>query len=360
MLDDAIAPSRSDASVRVRESADQLERHIRACGLKPGDRYMTTQEAGKLLGKSLVVAQRAMALLAQRKILERRPKAGTFIGEAMATRVNITHIHFMLPEQTQVETETQENHWAQIEEMRSILGTISVHFHFIPNQNLDYTRQIVERASKAELLNGVVLVLPSREMRSYFNHSGIPTVVEGGVEPDLTNLCWIQWNQTQVGRLLAGHLLELGHRRIATIMREVWSMGEPLLHEGINDAITAANLPSNTLRIRSVPNEQAAIFEIARKLLQEENPVTGFICRTEFQADCVAQAAKSLKLEKHVEITLCNPPAKPGRRYTGTVPKADSPGLGKIVGSMFADLLKNQAPEQRGHEIAVELQVRPR
>ncbi len=346
-----------EVSARVLESAQKLERHIRACGLKPGDRYITTEEAGKLLGKSVVIAQRAMALLAKRRILERRPKAGTFIGEAMASQVDITNLHFLLPEHSQTENDSREHYWAQIDGMRHVLGQVSAHFHFIPNQDLDYTRQIVERASSAGLLNGVILVLPSRQMRAFFNQSGIPTVVEGGVEPDLTNLCWIQWNQTQVGYHLASYLLGKGHRRLATIMRDVWSMGEPLLHEGINEALAQAGLFSNSLRMRSVPNEASAIIETVRDLLQSENPPTGFICRNEFQAGHVADAAASLGKLETIEITQCNAPTHLEHcRFTCAVPEISAFGFGERVGQLFATLLKNEIPEPRGYEIPVRLQ----
>ena len=68
--------------MNIQEAAEILEQHIRRSGLKAGDRYITAKDAGKLLGKSVMTAQRAMTLLAQRKLLERRPKAGTFIAES--------------------------------------------------------------------------------------------------------------------------------------------------------------------------------------------------------------------------------------------------------------------------------------
>jgi DNA-binding LacI/PurR family transcriptional regulator len=346
------------ASPRVRESAEKLERHIRACGLKPGDRYITTEEAGKLLGTSLVVAQRAMALLAERKILERRPKAGTFIGEAIGADVQTAHLHFFVPEQTRAEGGAQAGYWEQIDGMKSALGPLSAHFHFVPNQNLGYVQQIVRQTSAAGMLNGAILVLASREIRAFFNQSGIPTVVEGGVEADLTNLCWMQWDQMETGRLLTAYLLERGHRRIATVMRDIWGIGEHLLHDGIAEALTAAALPSNTLRMRSAPSERQAIVELAHGLFREENPPTGFICRNEFQADCVAEAARAAGRSAQVDITHCNPPSRPDpRRYTCAVPDLSAFEFGKVAGEMFRQVMANQIPERRGLQIPVRLEI---
>lgn len=348
----------SEASLRVRDSAEKLERHIRACGLKAGDRYITTEEAGKLLGMSIVIAQRAMALLARRNILERRPKAGTFIGAGIGVDIQTSNIHFFSPEQSRTDNEVQANYWEQINGMRSVLGQLSAHFHFVPNQDLGYVQHIVRQTSAAGLLNGAVLILPSREMRAFFNQSGIPTVVEGGVEADLGNLCWIQWDQTRVGRLLAQYLLHRGHRRLVTVMRDLWSIGEHLLHDSINEVLTEENLPSNTLRMRSAPSEKEAITELARGFFREENPPTGFICRNEFQADCIAEAAREAGVEKQVDITHCNASSNPAQnRYTCAVPEITVFEFGKMAGEMFQHLMANQMPEPRGHLIPVRLKT---
>ncbi len=351
-------PAHPASSRRVEESAAKLERHIRACGLKPGDRYITTEEAGKLLGMSIVTAQRAMGLLARRNILERRPKAGTFIGSGIGADIETANIHFFCPEQSHALDLLQSNHGEQMAGMRSVLGNLSAHFHFVPNQSLAYVQEIVRKAAAAEMLNGVVLMLPTREIRAFFNQSGIPTVVEGGVEADLGNLCWMQWDQLQVGRLLTGWLLERGHRRLVTIMRDIWSIGEHLLHDGINEALTTAGLPSNTLRMRSTPGEQAAIRELVLGLFREENPPTGFICRNEFQADCVAAAAREAGVIERVDITHCNAPIKPEHcRHTCTLPDLSMFEFGRVVGEMFRQLMANQTPEPRGRMIPVRLKT---
>jgi len=351
-------PEIETASVRVRESADKLARHIRACGLKSGDRYITTEEAGKLLGISLVTTHRAMGLLAKRNILDRRRKAGTFIAAGIGTDIKEVNIHFFAPEQSRAESVIQANQWEQIDGMKSVLGHISAHFHFAPNQDLGYVQEIVKKNSAAGLLNGAILILSSREMRSFFNQSGIPTVAEGGVEADLSNLCWIQWDQIQAGRLLAAHLLERGHRRLVTVMRDVWSIGEHLLHDGINETLTAAGLPSNTLRMRSAPNERQAIVELACGLFREESPPTGFICRNEFQADCVAEAIREVGPSVPVDITHCNPPSRPElNRYACAAPELSSFEFGKVAGEMFHQMMTNQTPEPRGRQIPVRIEA---
>jgi DNA-binding transcriptional regulator YhcF (GntR family) len=349
-------PPRPAASHRVRELAEKLERHIRASDLKPGDRYLSAEEGGRLLGESAMSVQRAMALLARRHVLERRPKAGTFVGEAAVDRPALSNVHFLVPEQFITEQGAHEGYWSQIQGMRSVLPNISVQFDFIPRQDVGFTKQVVEQAAAAGNLLGVVLMLPSRAMRAWFNQSGIPTVVEGGVEADLTNLCWLNWDQEQIGRLLAGWLLGRGHRRLATVMRDVWSIGEHMLHDGIGEVMSQAGLSANALLVRSAPPERSALIELTRGLLEQSTPPTGFICRTEFQADGVSEVVKELGMEGRVDVTLCNASGQAkGSKYTSIAPVLDPVEQGRIIGTMLKGLTDGKPPEPRGRNVEVKL-----
>lgn len=358
------ATKRSAASP-VEMAAEKLIRHIKASGLKPGDRYLSAEQAGQLLGSSVMTVQRAMTLLAREKILDRRPRAGTFIGNHASLGTEKGCVHFFMPEQFASQTEGRESYWDllpdQILGIQSVLPHVSVQFNFIPNQDVAYTQQIVEQMTVAGSLRGAILILHSREMRAFFNQSGIPTVVEGGVEADLGNLCWVQWDQVQTGYLLASHLLQRGHRRLCTIMRDVWSIGESLLHDGIGEAIAAAGLSSNTLRMRSTPSKVSAITELVRGLLTTEaNPPTGFICRNEFQANHVSKVVDSLGLSHQVEVVLCNAPSQQGQaKYTYAAPEIGPFETGVIVGTMLKELGQGVSPTPRGREVAVRLEIAP-
>ncbi len=347
----------SKVSRRVQEAAEKIERHLQTSRLRPGDRYMPAEEVSQFIGESVMTAQRAMAVLAGRKVLERRPAVGTFVGEAAGVSVSPTSIHYIMPQRFKLDREAKGNYWDQIDGICSVMPNASVHFNFLPENNPSYTQHMVEQLSEAGLLMGVVLVLPSRELRAYFNNSGIPTVVEGGVEPDLTNLCWIDRNQVQMGRLLAEYLIQRGHRRFATIMRDIWSMGEHLLHDGISDALSAEQIPASALRSRSAPSEAKAIQEVIRSLLlDEEHPPTGIICRTVFQADCVAETARSLGLHDQMDIVVCNAPSQPEQSpYTCAISKICGKDVGQMVGSMLQDLSHHKTPQPRGQSLSVEL-----
>ncbi|HEX7008568.1 MAG TPA: substrate-binding domain-containing protein, partial [Phycisphaeraceae bacterium] len=171
------------------------------------------------------------------------------------------------------------------------------------------------------------------------------------------NLGWLDYDQAQTGRLLAGYLLQRGHRRLATIMRDVWSIGEHLLHDGISEVVAAAGLAANAVRVRSAPPERSAVTELARGLLADsaERP-TGFICRTPFQADCVAQVARGLGLVDSIEAVVCNAPHPVEEaRYTCVVPEIDAIEQGRIIGTLLKRLRAGDPPEPRSQHVPVRL-----
>ena len=241
--------------------------------------------------------------------------------------------------------------------MRSVFPGLSAQFNFIPNQNANYAREIVDQASKAGSLAGVILFIPSHAMRVYFNQSGIPTFVEGSVESDLTNLCWFSYDQEQIGTLLTEWLLQRGHRQLVTVMRDVWSIGEHLLHDGVSGALGKAGLAADALQVRSVPSEHSAITEQIRNILtQSSNPPTGFLCRTELQAECVDEVAHELKISKRIDITLCGNPQQSNKaKYVHVVPQIDARERGRIAATMLKALAQGKIPEPRGQIIPVEL-----
>ena len=58
------------ATPKVRTITEWLRHDIRCRGLRPGDRYMTSEEAARVLGVSTGTAHQAMRILVQQDILD--------------------------------------------------------------------------------------------------------------------------------------------------------------------------------------------------------------------------------------------------------------------------------------------------
>ena len=68
---------------RIMQHAAQIEADIRSRGLQPGDGYYSTSEIARMLGVSSGVANRAMQLLVQRRLLSQRQRRGAVIAEGI-------------------------------------------------------------------------------------------------------------------------------------------------------------------------------------------------------------------------------------------------------------------------------------
>lgn len=349
----------AEVSAMIRQSADKLVRHIRDSGMQPGDRYISAQEASRLVGGSITTAQRAMTFLAKRKWLERRPKAGTFIGSAACAQKKQKVVHFFLPDSVSPEKGSHNVVWHRALAVREVMSDISVQMNFVPNQDLAFVRHIVEQVSTVQSTAGFVVVLSSRPMRAYFNQTGVPAVILGSVEPDLKNLCWLSRDQGRTGKLLTEYLLSHGHKRIVTVMRETWSAGDYLLHDAIGEAMAEAGLPANALQIRSAAVDRMAITEMASGLLQDiGNTRLAMICRTEFQAECIADLAQKLELADRVEIVMCNSPLDINKCYFPcTLPDISPEEEGLLVGKMLREMSGGRRLTQQGYLIPVKLHV---
>src|SRR5262245_11829935 len=81
---------------RIVELADRIAADIRHKRLKPGDAYLTTAGASQLLGISTTAANRAMQLLVQRQVLQRRQRKGTTIALAPMERRGLRRVRILV------------------------------------------------------------------------------------------------------------------------------------------------------------------------------------------------------------------------------------------------------------------------
>src|SRR5262245_1982988 len=69
------------AGAKIVDVADQIVADIRRRKLRPGDSYLTTAETAHWLRVSGSTVNRALQLLAQRGVIQRRQRQGTLIAD---------------------------------------------------------------------------------------------------------------------------------------------------------------------------------------------------------------------------------------------------------------------------------------
>lgn len=264
----------------VQRLAKLLEQDIRQRGLGPGDRYYTAAEAGAVMGVSTATANRALRVLAQRKLLVRRQNQGTFIAAGVQPpQVTVRTIHVLLEEDEPVWQTVRFD--LLLQALRQVVGGVNVQVSFVPRQGaLAYVQGLLGPVQTAGQLAGVVAISCSRDVYGYLKQSGIPTVVFGTLHDDQRRLVSIDSDWRESGRLLAEYLISNGHKRVALLTHKMERPGDNAFFDGLCDAVGGAGLSANAIVVRFLPPERSVVAAELERLLNDDWPVTGIIARS--------------------------------------------------------------------------------
>lgn len=342
----------------------KLTQDIQARGLRTGDRYLTSEQAGEMLQVSTVTANRAMRVLAEQELLVRQRKNGTFVGPKFqadnaiaAPAVEVVHV-LMPAEYYRSGLASSE---VFVDQLNIALPGSAVQIHHVPDWNAArYSLRIIDQIKSAEeRKEAIILLRATREVQRYAEESGIPTVVFGSIYPDVKGLAWLDVDQEEAGRLGARHALGCGHKRFALIMRNEWRRGDNLVLSGVRSELGKAGVGVESLTIVSVPTEPSVVLEEIKAILAQPDPPTAFLCRASFCAKPVVSALNELgrkigcdvdvvDLQNYCDIDqLCN---------ACVVPKLSLADQIVRIGGMLKSQMEKQPLGSRGEIIPVELQ----
>ena len=353
---EATDPTRTSTVPDVTQNlASRLVRDIYRRGLRPGDRYLTDKQAAELLQVSQVSAHRAMRHLAEQELVVRRRRSGTFIGPKAERSFSSTlHcVHYLMPSQMKNDYPLL----SVLEGVRSELPGTQIQLNFLPvGEPLRFLRQLLEHAVDSGVMTAIVVASSTREMLEFLSGTDLPVLVGGHVEPDI-DLPWIDRDQGQIGRLLAGYLLQRGHRRIALVMRDLWAPGDNIMADGVSTTLSSTGA---SLTVRGTPPKKELIGSIIRDMLDCPDRPTGLICRSEAQAICAAEISEQmgLPLGNGVDIVAANIPSSSTQSQWGFPHASFDPiALGARQGRMIAQLSGGQRPDPYYYEIPVSLET---
>ena len=269
----------------LRLLAKRIEGEIAARGLREGDRFMTTDEVGQMLGVSSATAHRALNYLVKRKLLVRHHGRGTFIGPTRGERsatpaVGLQTVYILLPEDQREVASVELD--VMIDAIRNHVGRVNVQLTFLPPENtMDYVRELIAAAQNAGQFAGAIPISCPREVYRYLSENGIPTAVLGTLYGDQRHLPSVDVDHLQAGQLLADYLLRRGHRKIALLATGGGLPGDDAFFDGVSDSLTRARLPHNALVLRTFPHDFEAFRAQIAELMDSPDRPTGIICRSE-------------------------------------------------------------------------------
>lgn len=266
-----------------------IREDIRRRGLRPGDPYITTREVGSLFGVSAATANRALNELARDGLLVRRQGSGTVVAEngEVATGADTTlHVvcsggYAALPKVLFDEL---------LRGLQRGFPHAATHITFLPpHDEIRFLESWYGALDRDARQHGAVLLLSPPQVQRFFSETDLPTVLAGSPSPGTNGLPWVDMDHLQGGHLLADHLFNQGHRRIAILMRDAWGAGDNLFLEGIHRAQAEHGLSGGSAALRSVAPDPAVIVQTVRDLLATGDRPTALVCRTDLIASCVAR-----------------------------------------------------------------------
>lgn len=326
---------------RIVQLASQLVSHIEIQELRPGDRFLTTAEASRLLGVSSSTANRALQLLERRRVIVRQQRSGAFIAQLPIAEVEavIHRVHFLVHQKyLRAEGVGQDEVLLGVEHE---LPNVPVQISFLPHGNeAAFVKELIEESTKARRVDGFVLVRASYETQRLLSERQVLAVVYGTLYRSIERLASLTADMRALGSEIAKFLLSRGHQRIAYFNRQFVYGGDQMTIEGIATELQAAGLSFSALDQRFLPDDAEGVYEAeVEQLLCADSPPTAFICRTVRIADAVTRVAarRGLVEGRDFDVTVCDYYLKVGSRprYVHAKPLISSEEQGRHLARLL-------------------------
>ncbi|MBN2291390.1 MAG: substrate-binding domain-containing protein [Pirellulales bacterium] len=345
---------------KVEQLAYRLEHDIRTRNLSCGDRYLTAIEAGHLLGVSKTTADRAMRILTQQGLLQRRRNRGSYIGAAIDNKPStpLRVVCGLLPEDFKGLFHYGLLMQGVCEQMTGLNQMVS----FLPkHDSVEHVREMLKFAGSGAELAGVVAISCPREVYAFLADSDLPTVVLGSFHVGDPSLPSVDADHRESGRLLTRLLLDRGHRRIALMNPTESRPGENDFFDGVSEILSQARLPHNALVVRAVPHEDVPFSIAVREVLSLTDRPTAFIARYQHHAKLIATVTSEIGLcvPDDVQIVFRGQAEQQSQQsdYPHAVPRMRLERIGALIGEMLDRISADLPLEQTRVVIPVELHV---
>jgi DNA-binding LacI/PurR family transcriptional regulator len=345
---------------RVVDVAEQILADIRRRRLQPGDAYLGTAETTQWLRMNGTTVNRALQLLAQRGVIERKQRRGTIVRNLEQKRPagSLKRVHVIVRE----DHIRSEGLWADgvLLGLQGALPGVELQFNFRPHEDeAEYVKSLIDDILKSRQRAGLVLIRSTVVTQRLVLASGLPAVVSGTLQPSISGLPSIDRDQRQIGVLLAGHLLAARCRKVCIFMRDRLTAGDHLMLDGAKATLAAAGVRLSDVTFRFLPTDPEAIAAEAETLLEAARNRVGCLCRTETLACGIVVAAAKLRLKKVRQPVIVV--AEAARRlssdspYPCIEPTIAAEDWGAALGEMLVSTARGQQPDPFRQIIPVRL-----
>lgn len=349
----------ASSSTPVRQLAWRLEADIRSRGLKPGDRYLTSTEAARMLGVSASTANRAMRVLAKRNLIESRPRRGTVIGAGLNnghdTVTALDRIEVLLASDLEPDYASGE----LLGGIQQVLPGVTVQVNYLPTiEPATVLEQREKDAAEADHMIGYLAVSCPREVYRALARQSSPAVVLGSLWPDTDKLCSVDCDNDAMGRLAVERALK--HRRapIAFFPLDSWHPGDNAMLAAMMRTLAHHDLPADTLAVHSVPLDRAVVEAEMRRVLTSDAPPSAIVCRHRQFAEIALRTITDVGLKPGKDILIiCDANAMDWQRQSLPYPtiRSRDPYRNTVAQAMHLLLKLSKGDVPRHLTIPVEL-----
>jgi len=291
------------------ELADKIEEDIRSRGLRSGDAYIGQAETKRMLGVGTDAANRALQLLAQRGVLVRRQRKGTFVGnlDSKTEECPIRRVHIVVPE----EFLKIEGFFAD-ERILGIQGELpqaEIVVNFLPEINENqFVQDLVNEATGMRGVHAFVLASSTFTTQQIMASSGLPTVIGGSLYPSIAGLPCIDDDHQQAAKLTAEYLIGRGCRQFLLLIRQRTLPGEQVFIDALTQELGAQGVGCGDLFVRSLSSVADEIKGATAAALAGCHGKVGIVARTGPIARAVEElvVASSLQVSSDFEMVGAN------------------------------------------------------
>ena len=321
---------------RIELVARKIQEDIKNRRLSTGDKYMTSIQVARTFKIGNEVANRAMQLLAQRNIIERRHRAGTFIADGLTGKEDLVlkRVHLVVEKQN-VETYGVLRD-GTISGLHSVLPGCQIQFSFTPETNeVEFIQELLREIFNSGIGTGVVLYRSNASVQQAIAQSGIPAVISGSRWPGVVNIPSFCRDYYEMGVKSAEYFISRGHERIAFFTRDDMFTSDHDILDGITDTMSKAGLSADKITFRSLPLKPFVIQGTADSIAQSDKRPTAFICREKILSENV-----SAVMGDRAEIAMLDFYEAPQNdsvfsHINGTIRPDEE---GQIIGKMLLDM----------------------
>lgn len=280
---------------------------IGARDLKPGDTYITVDEASRLLGCSRATAHRAMKKLVEEGVLDARPGKGTFIGEDTQTNPpNTTQVlHVLSP--TRFDSSTTIPFMRLVQSVAKSLGGLGLQLNNPPEgHDFIYIDETVVKPFHEGRIRAVLAVSCHWKVYQYLKEKKVTALVFGSMFPNRQFLPSVDKDSAKGAETLVHYLVEKGHQRIGVIMPASGLAGVDFFTDSVSRSLSMRGIPADSLSMRYCSGDNVVTLDRIRELLDSPNRPTALITDEEDLANLASQAAMSagLRVPDDVEIVF--------------------------------------------------------